>query len=70
MTVGSLFAGIGGFDLGFEQAGLKICWQVENNRFCNELLQAKWPHVERYGDIRDALHENLKAVDIICGGDP
>ena len=29
MTVGSLFAGIGGIDLGFEQAGYRIAWANE-----------------------------------------
>jgi len=32
MTVGSLCAGIGGFDLGLERAGMSIQWQVERDR--------------------------------------
>jgi len=69
VNVGSLFTGIGGFDLGFERIGFKISWQVENDKFCNRLLREKWPTVRRYGDIREAL-PLLETVDLICGGDP
>ncbi len=69
ITVGSLFTGIGGFDLGFERCGMEIVWQVENDKFCNELLEKKWPEVKRYGDIRGCLRL-LPPVDLVCGGDP
>ena len=38
MTVGSLFAGIGGFDLAAEQAGMRVVWQSEIEPFCRTVL--------------------------------
>ena len=52
LTFGSLFAGIGGFDLGFERAGMVCKWQVENDEYANKILARHWPDVARYGDIR------------------
>jgi DNA (cytosine-5)-methyltransferase 1 len=69
LTFGSLFAGIGGFDLGFERAGLQCRWQVEIDPFCQKVLAKHWPDVTRYGDIREC-GDNLERVDIICGGFP
>ena len=51
MTFGSLFAGIGGFDLGFERAGLQCKWQVEINPFCRAVLEKHWPEVRRWNDV-------------------
>jgi DNA (cytosine-5)-methyltransferase 1 len=69
LTVGSLFAGIGGFDLAAERAGLEVKWQVEIDDFCNRVLEKHWPHVRRYRDVRTVGPE-LERVDVICGGFP
>lgn len=69
MTVGSLFAGIGGFDLGFERAGFEIRWQVEIDPFCQAVLAKHWPDVRRYADVRTVGAE-LERVDVLCGGFP
>ena len=70
LTHGSLFAGIGGFDLGFERAGIEAKWQVEIDPFCQKVLAKHWPTVKRYGDIRECGKHNLEPVDIISGGFP
>lgn len=68
MTFGSLFSGIGGFDLGLERAGMRCGWQVEIDPFCQRVLAKHWPDVRRYGDIKEC--HNLPPVDLICGGVP
>lgn len=70
LTVGSLFSGIGGLDLGLERAGMVIKWQVENNEYCQRVLAKHWPNMKRYGDVRDCGADNLERVDLICGGFP
>jgi len=70
MTVGSLFSGIGGFDLGLERAGHEILWQVENDPYCQKVLAKHWPDIPCHGDIHDVGSHNLEKVDIICGGFP
>jgi DNA (cytosine-5)-methyltransferase 1 len=70
MTFGSLFAGIGGFDLGFERAGLKCEWQVEIDPYCRRVLAKHWPDVRRHDDVRTFPPEGEWGVDVICGGFP
>lgn len=69
-TVGSLFSGIGGLDIGLERAGWNVRWQIENNDFCNKVLEVHWPDVKRYGDITTIDPDGLERVDLICGGFP
>jgi DNA (cytosine-5)-methyltransferase 1 len=70
MTFGSLFAGIGGLDSGFEQVGMRCSWQVEIDRACQDVLRRHWPNVQKFGDVCDVGRRNLEAVDLICGGFP
>lgn len=67
-TVGSLFSGIGGIDLAFQEAGFQIAYQVENNGYCQQVLEKHWPTVRRYGNIFDI--DTLPAVDVMAGGFP
>jgi DNA (cytosine-5)-methyltransferase 1 len=68
--VGSLFAGIGGFDLGFEQAGFQTTWQVEINPVCRAVLADRFPHAQQFDDVCQVGQHNLSPVDVIVGGFP
>ena len=70
MTVGSLCAGIGGFDLGFERAGMTVRWQVEIDPFCRKVLTKHWPNVKRYEDLTTLTGDELEPVDLVCAGFP
>ncbi len=70
ITFGSLFAGIGGFDLGFERAGMRCVWQCEIDDYATKVLEKHWPNVHRERDIRECGKHNLERVDVICGGFP
>ncbi len=70
LTVGELFAGIGGFGLGFERAGFQVKWQVEIDDYATRVLEKHWPDVERFRDVRECGAHNLAPVDVICGGFP
>jgi DNA (cytosine-5)-methyltransferase 1 len=70
VRVGSLFAGVGGFDLGFERAGMVTAWQVEKDGHCRKLLAHRFPHARQYDDVRTVGAHNLEPVDVVCGGFP
>lgn len=70
LTFISLFSGVGGFDLGFERAGMRCVAQVENNPHAITQLERHWPDVPRFEDVTDVGRHNLPAADLVCGGFP
>ena len=67
MTHGSLFSGIGGFDLGAERAGLQNLWACEIDEFKQAILHKHFPDTQIYSDIKTI---NPPYVDVISGGFP
>lgn len=71
----SLFAGVGGFDLGLERAGLTCVGQVEIDKHARKVLEEHWPNVPKHDDVRTAkewANEQglVGSVDVVCGGFP
>jgi DNA (cytosine-5)-methyltransferase 1 len=69
--IGSLFSGIGGFELGLERAiPAETIWQVEQDKFCQSILKKHWPKAKIFNDVRNITKDNVDPVDILCGGFP
>ena len=65
MSVGSLFSGIGGFELGFENTGyFETLWQVENDKYATSVLKKHWPNVEMHDDVRTWPKKTTQPVDV------
>ena len=70
MRVGSLFSGVGGFDLGLERAGMSVVWQSEIDPYAAAVLRKHWPSVPNLGDIRSIRGHAVEPIDVLCGGFP
>jgi DNA (cytosine-5)-methyltransferase 1 len=70
LTVGSLFSGIGGLDLGLERAGMEVIWQSEIDPYACRVLNKHWPKVVNHGNIKEIDWTRVQRPDVICGGYP
>lgn len=70
IRVVSFFAGIGGFELGFERAGMATVWQCEKKEFCLDILAKHWPNVPRVDDIQGVNADDIPEAEIWVGGFP
>lgn len=68
--VASFFSGIGGFDLGFEQAGFKINFQCEVDSFCQDILRRHWPGIPLFKNIIEVKDADVPISDVWVGGFP
>jgi DNA (cytosine-5)-methyltransferase 1 len=71
MTHGSLFSGIGGFDLAAEWMGWENKFHCEWNPFCQKVLKHYWPEAESFNDItKTNFTKYANKIDILTGGFP
>ena len=73
VTVGSLFAAIGGFCKAFEQAGARVLWANEQDRFARDTFVANFPHVRHLLKPIQQLSvagDALEPVDVLTAGFP
>lgn len=71
MRFGSLFTGIGGFDIAFRDVGMTCAWMVERDAACQSVLARHFPDVPSiHSDVETVGGGNLEPVDLVCGGFP
>jgi DNA (cytosine-5)-methyltransferase 1 len=70
MKLASFFAGIGGFDLGFENAGIPTVFHCEIDPYCQRVLKRHWPHTPLHDDITTLKPQSIPKADIWSAGWP
>ena len=66
----SFFAGIGGFDVGFERAGIKPVYHCETDEYCRSVLKKHWPDAIHDFDVTKVDADSLPDADVWTGGFP
>lgn len=74
MKVLSLFSGVGGFDMGLENAGMQTVFQCEWDKHCRSILDHHWPTVPKWDDVSTLTGEHILAhapvIDVVAWGSP
>jgi DNA (cytosine-5)-methyltransferase 1 len=70
LTHGSLFAGIGGFEVAAKECGIKTLWNCEIEAYPRLVLKSRFPDVRQYGDIRKLKGAECEPVDVVTFGSP
>ena len=68
-TYGSLFSGVGGMDLGFDQH-MDCVFQVEWDKHAQAILRRHWPDVPKWEDVCDVNGAELPPCDVLTFGSP
>lgn len=70
LTLGSLFDGIGGWQIAAVRAGIRPVWSSEIEKFPIEVTKKWFPETKQLGDITKIDGASIEPVDIICAGSP
>src|SRR5687767_12981016 len=71
MVHGSLFSGIGGFDLAAHWVGWENAFHCDNNPFVSQILKYYWPNAINYENIKTTDFSIWRGrIDVISGGFP
>ncbi len=70
LKVGGLFAGIGGIELGFKNAGFDISWANEIDAKACITYRQNHSHTLYEKDLKDLNPNELESIDILTGGFP
>lgn len=72
-TIGSLFTGYGGLDMGVAMAidpDARVAWTSDVEPGPCKLAATRWPGIPNLGDITKINWADVEPVDVICGGSP
>lgn len=70
LSVGSLFSGIGGIDLGFKLAGFRTAWMCEIDKHARRILEKQFECRQIFSDVKLVDGKNLHQVDVVAFGSP